>query len=360
MKQPLISVIVPCYNVENQIDRCLKSLTEQTLDKNQYEIITINDASEDRTLDKLTQWEKKYPSLISVITYDENQKQGGARNQGIAIAKGEYIAFVDSDDFVNIHLYQEVKNIIDKHSYDEILIKGTNINHVKSDDISFVEKKMKTLEHSKSRQDLAVEHKRIENFFDYNLPSQGNNGNLFFTSHIYKKSLFTDNDIAFPVKYVYEDNYLTKVISLYIKDTYLIDEIFYFYCENLSSTVCASNNLHHLDRLAIELAVLEYYRLVGAFSLFKKKLEWPFVQNFYLNTLYILFTRFDKLPDIYNFMKEEVYKNFPDFAKNENYNKFTTQREKLLLELLKSGVDVSPDELKRIQIAYLKSIINSK
>ena len=155
----------------------------------------------------------------------------------------------------------EVKNIIDKHRYDEILIKGTNVNHIKSDDISFVEKSMKTLEHSKSRQDLAVEHKRLESFFDYHLPSYGNNGNLFFTSHIYKRALFTDNDIAFPVKCAYEDNYLTKVISLYIKDTYLIDEIFYFYCENPSSTVNSNNASHHLDRLDIELAVLEYYKL---------------------------------------------------------------------------------------------------
>lgn len=359
MNQPLISVIVPCYNVEKQIDRCLKSLTEQTLDKSFYEIIAINDASEDKTFDKLVEWEKKFPSLISVITYDENQRQGGARNQGIAIAKGEYLAFVDSDDFVNIHLYQEVKNIIDKHRYDEILIKGTNVNHIKSEDISFIEKSMKTLEHSKTRQDLAVEHKRIENFFDYHLPSYGNNGNLFFTSHIFKRALFTDNDIAFPVKCAYEDNYLTKVISLYIKDTYLIDEIFYFYCENLSSTVNSNNASHHLDRLDIELAVLEYYKLVGAFSLFKKELEWPFIEFFYLNTLYILFTKFDKLPDIYNFMRDEVYKNFPDFAKNENFNK-VSKRQKLLLELLKSKVDVTPEELQKIQIAYLKSIINSK
>ena len=59
-------------------------------------------------------------------------------------------------------------------------------------------------------------------------------------------------------------------------------------------------------------------------------------------------------------MRDEVYKNFPDFAKNKNYNKVTTQRQKLLLELLKSRVDVTPEELKKIQIAYLKSIINSK
>lgn len=359
MNQPLISVIVPCYNVEKLIDRCLKSLTNQTLDKNLYEIIVINDASEDGTLDKLVEWEKKYPSLISVITYDENQRQGGARNEGIGIARGEYLAFVDSDDFVNIHLYHEVKNIIDKHRYDEILIKGTYVNHIKSDDISFIEKSMKTLEHSNSRQDLAVEHKRIENFFDYHLPSYGNNGNLFFTSHIYKKALFTDNDIAFPVKCAYEDNYLTKVISLYIKDTYLLDEVFYFYCENLSSTVCSSNAMHHLDRLAIELAVLDYYREVGAFSLFKKKLEWPFIEFFYLNTLYILFTKYDKLPDIYNFMRDEVYKNFPDFAKNENFNR-VSKRQKLLLELLKSKVDVTPEELQKIQIAYLKSMIGQK
>lgn len=360
MNQPLISVIVPCYNVEKLIDRCLKSLTEQTLDKSLYEIIVINDASEDKTFDKLVEWEKKFPSLISVITYSENQRQGGARNEGIAIAKGEYIAFVDSDDFVNIHLYQEVKNIIDRHRYDEILIKGNNLNLEKSDNLAFVENCINSQVHSKNRQDQEVVHKRKENFYDYQIPSYGNNGNIFFTSHIFKKELFTNNDILFPSKCAYEDNYLSKIISLYIKDTYLIDEIFYFYCENPSSTVCANNKQYHLDRLAIELAVLDYYRNVGAFSVFKKKLEWPFIQNFYLNTLYILFTKFDELPDVYNFMKNEVYKNFPDFAKNENYNKVPLKRQKLLLELLKSGVDVTPEDLKKIQIAYLKSMINSK
>ena len=96
-KNPVISVIVPCYNVGEYVENCLKSLLNQTF--RDIEIICVNDGSTDSTPQILNSYAEKYPA-IRVI----NQKNGGlsnARNTGIKEARGEYIAFVDSDDWVN-------------------------------------------------------------------------------------------------------------------------------------------------------------------------------------------------------------------------------------------------------------------
>ncbi|HBH6553357.1 TPA: glycosyltransferase family 2 protein, partial [Enterococcus faecium] len=91
-----ISVIVPCYNVEKYIDECINSLINQTL--KDIEIILLNDGSTDNTLAILKKYEK-LDSRIKVYEH-KNMGLGPTRNRGIKIANGEFLAFVDSDDFV--------------------------------------------------------------------------------------------------------------------------------------------------------------------------------------------------------------------------------------------------------------------
>ncbi len=102
----MISIIVPCYNVEKYIDRCVDSLVTQTVGLDEMEIILVNDASTDDTLSHLQKWEKLYPNNIMVITYETNLRQGGARNVGLSYARGEFIGFVDSDDWVEPQMYE--------------------------------------------------------------------------------------------------------------------------------------------------------------------------------------------------------------------------------------------------------------
>lgn len=94
-----LSVIVPVYNVERFLPRCLDSLMRQGLDATEYEIICVNDGSPDGSARVLARYEKEYPDLITVIS-QENQGLGGARNTGTAVAKGEYVAYLDSDDYL--------------------------------------------------------------------------------------------------------------------------------------------------------------------------------------------------------------------------------------------------------------------
>lgn len=101
-----VSIIVPVYNVENYLRECLDSLVNQTLQD--IEIICINDGSTDNSLAILQEYSAK-DSRIQVISKN-NEGQGVARNNGIDIASGEYIAFVDSDDYCEINMYEKLYN----------------------------------------------------------------------------------------------------------------------------------------------------------------------------------------------------------------------------------------------------------
>ena len=111
--QPLISVIVPVYNVEHYLSKCIKSIITQTY--NNLEIIFINDGSTDQSLKLLNQWKKK-DNRIKVINQN-NQGLSKARNTGIQISSGKYLTFIDSDDFVTKDYVEYLFNLLKRHNF---------------------------------------------------------------------------------------------------------------------------------------------------------------------------------------------------------------------------------------------------
>lgn len=100
-----VSVIVPCYNVENYVARCLDSLISQTLQD--IEIICIDDKSTDGTLDIVKQYAAR-DKRVRLILHSVNTGVAVARNDGMKIARGEYIGFVDPDDYVDLDFYEKL------------------------------------------------------------------------------------------------------------------------------------------------------------------------------------------------------------------------------------------------------------
>lgn len=92
------SIIIPVYNVEKYIRRCMASVMEQSF--RDFEVIVVDDETPDNSMQIVQEFVDKYPDMIQVI-HQKNTRQGGARNRGILEAKGEYILFVDSDDYVH-------------------------------------------------------------------------------------------------------------------------------------------------------------------------------------------------------------------------------------------------------------------
>lgn len=101
-----VSVIVPVYNAEQYIDRCMECLLAQTL--KDIEIIAVNDKSTDESGKILDEWKKKYPDIINVIHSDANRGPGGARNLGVSLAAGEYTGFMDCDDVIENTMYEKL------------------------------------------------------------------------------------------------------------------------------------------------------------------------------------------------------------------------------------------------------------
>ena len=108
-----VSVIVPVFNTEKYKEKCLNSLINQTLQD--IEIICVNDGSTDKSADIIKKFANK-DSRFKLIN-QENKKQGAARNTGMKIAKGEYIGFVDSDDWVDLEYYEKLYNAAKKGKF---------------------------------------------------------------------------------------------------------------------------------------------------------------------------------------------------------------------------------------------------
>lgn len=104
---PNVSVIIPVYNTEEYLRKCLDSVCNQTLSN--IEIICINDCSSDNSLGILKEYASK-DTRIRIIDFEENKGAAAARNKGIDLAQGEYIGFIDSDDYVDLEFYEKLYN----------------------------------------------------------------------------------------------------------------------------------------------------------------------------------------------------------------------------------------------------------
>ena len=104
-----LSIIVPVYNMasDGKLAFCLDSLLGQTL-RADYEIIAVDDASVDNSLEVLNDYAKRFPDKIKVVSYPDNRHQGGARNEGMRKACGEWIGFIDSDDWVAPEYFEKL------------------------------------------------------------------------------------------------------------------------------------------------------------------------------------------------------------------------------------------------------------
>ncbi len=109
MELPLLSVIVPVYKVEKYLDKCLESLTGQTYSN--LEIILVEDGSPDQSGAICDQWAAR-DSRIRVL-HKKNAGAGPARNDGLDLAQGELIGFVDSDDYLDVHMYEHLYSLMD-------------------------------------------------------------------------------------------------------------------------------------------------------------------------------------------------------------------------------------------------------
>lgn len=144
---PKVSVIVPVYNSEQELRDCLDSLVEQT--EKDIEIIVIDDASTDNSPEIEAEYQKKYPN-VKVYRNERNLGQSETRNRGIELAGGDYIAFLDSDDYVNPGMYEELYQAAVDNNMPELIVTGLSFvkgNDYRKKDLTFIGKQSTTIIH---------------------------------------------------------------------------------------------------------------------------------------------------------------------------------------------------------------------
>jgi len=111
-----LSIIVPVYKVQAYLSKCLESLLDQSISQNQYEIIVINDGSPDASLSIALEFQKNHSNII--VIDQENHGVSVARNRGLEIAQGTYIAFVDPDDAIHVNSLSQIVQLADSEKLD--------------------------------------------------------------------------------------------------------------------------------------------------------------------------------------------------------------------------------------------------
>ena len=221
-----VSIIVPVYNSEKFLDKCLNSLANQTLDD--IEIVVVNDGSTDNSQKIIDDYKSKYSNIISFIK--ENGGQASARNLALTKVSGEYIMFVDSDDYIEPNMCEIMINTIKKYNVDIVRCNYRFINN-------------KIVEDNKNFISCNKILKKNEIKEIINQMITGEVGSYIWLL-IIKKSIIKDNKIIFnPKIHLMNDKPFTINLLLNINSLVQINDILYNYVRNDNGTVRSNKNL---------------------------------------------------------------------------------------------------------------------
>lgn len=209
----MISIIVPVYNVEKYLDECIQSIHEQTY--TDWECILINDGSKDNSASICDQWAQKDKRIQAI--HQINQGVSAARNKGIQIAKGEFIAFIDSDDWIDKEYLYCMYEAYKKHPSSDLIVSGLIHHYNDGKAINKTPEKSQTFELTKNN---------IKSFVDLNTKY------LLYPPYIklYKSSIIKDNFIFFDRNYSYGEDLLFNYQYLeHVNTITCIDKAYYHY-----------------------------------------------------------------------------------------------------------------------------------
>lgn len=288
-----VSIIVPVYNVYEYLEKCLDSLVKQTL--KDIEIIVVNDGSPDNSQEIIDKYAKKYRNIKSFIK--ENGGLSDARNYGIKHASGEYIAFLDSDDYVKVDMYEKMYKKAKEKDFDMVVC---DIDYLYPDNTLRVSSGV-----DEDTTDIKKTYLNIH-------PAAWNK--------IFKKDLFK-NDVYFKKNVWFEDVEFIYRMLPYIKSIGVVKEDFNQYVQrpgSISNTV-NMKLYHYIDNMN---GVIDFYKERKLYGEYKKELEYAYVRY-----IYATFIRSVKKFDYKEYLKAvdmaitNVKKQFPKYRRNKYFYK---------------------------------------
>lgn len=293
---PKVSVIVPVYNVEKYVLRCLLSLENQTF--KDMEIIVVNDGSQDGSKDLILKFKERYDNIIYV-----EKTNGGlsdARNYGMKYASGEYIAFLDSDDFVDYSTYELLYNKAIEENADYVECDFYWAYHIEGDKWN-------------NKKDVGVRYTTKKEMFE--------KGRVVAWNKLIKRSIIQEE---FPVGLKYEDvEFFYKLIPNITKFAF-VEEPLIYYVQREDSLVNKQNYktsqiFNVLDN------VIEFYRKQNLYEEYKDEIEYTYSRILLCSSL----KRIAKIEDsvarekLFYETWQNLFTKFPEWKKNKILKKFS-------------------------------------
>lgn len=231
------SIIIPVYNVEQYIEKCLLSVLKQ--DYCDYEIIVVDDETPDNSMELVSRISKEFPNKIKII-HQKNKGLGGARNTGVLAASGDYIIFLDSDDYIDSNMLQGLSDSIGLEAPDMVIF-----------NFLFVNTKGKTL--SKQR---VCEENRI-------CSTEEDKAALLLSppaawNKVYKRSFYLESGAMFPEKVLYEDS-ITRYLIVKAKSILCCNNYWYNYVQRSNSIMHGEVSPKVLDIIKATERALELF-----------------------------------------------------------------------------------------------------
>lgn len=292
-----VSVIIPVYNTEDYLKECIESLVNQTL--REIEILIVNDGSTDSSLEIMKEFKNKYPNIIKI--FDKvNGGQASARNYALSFAQGEYLGFVDSDDWVDSTMYEEMYEKAEKEDADIVICD--------------------MVDHFPDRT-VCYPSSRFENKFKVT-PSACNK--------LFKRSLVKED--VFPVGLWYEDFEFTTMQLMKTDCISVIHKgLYHCHCREVS-TMYNNNSEKNQDILVVLEHLVEYVEKNGWYEKYKNVLEYLYIDHVLITSINRVQKQTnEKKKNVINNLRKEVLKKYNSFYKDDAFREMPKKRQIIAL-----------------------------
>ena len=285
---PKVSVIVPVYNVEKYIAKNLESLVNQTL--KDIEIIIVNDGTKDNSMKSVKEFATRNPKKI-VCLEKQNGGLSDARNYGIPYAKGEYIAFLDSDDYVELDMYEKMYELAKKENSDmvECDFYWEYPSKIKIDTGEIYTNQKEMLEKIR----------------------------VVAWNKLIKRKILEESQITFPVGYQYEDAEFTYKLVPYLKKVSFLKKPCVHYIQREGS-ISNSQNERTKEIFDVLENVIQFYKEKGIYDNYKEEIEYTYTRYLLCSSLLRMVKIKDKniRKELLDQTWEKLNSKFPEWKKN--------------------------------------------
>lgn len=293
---PKVSVIVPVYNVQDYIEKCINSLVNQTLQD--IEIIIVNDGSKDSSVKIINQFIKQYPKKI-IYLEKENGGLSDARNYAMLYAKGEYIAFLDADDYVEFDTYEKMYEI------------------AKNENSDMVECNFYWEYPNKVKKDIGQAYNGKKEMIQ--------KVRVVAWNKLIKREILTKTNIKFPKGYRYEDVEFTYKLVPYLNKVSFLKKPCIHYVQRENSI---SNSQNEKTRQIFDVLdnVINFYKKNQIYDKYKEELEYVYARYLLCSSLLRMVKIENKKTrkKVLNETWERLNTKFPNWKKNKIINKNIT------------------------------------